>query len=303
MKVVLTNLSNSAFQESRFRLNNSARRFGIEQINSYDFDDIKPTPFYARNKEILDIPTGAGCWLWKPYIILETLNSLDDGDVVVYADSGLEFIAPIDKLIDICKLHQPLLLFANGNLPNSMWTKRDCFVLMNCDNKKYWRSIQSDGAFALFRKCPETIQFVQEWLQYGTDKRIITDMPNTLGKRNLPDFVEHRRDQSILSLLAVRHQVPFYRMPTQYGNHYKLPEYRVANEFNQVNQYFQKPVNYYAARPFENSPYGQLLNHHRSRSAAVAQKAGTSNPLKNIPARIKRNLYQLWCRVDAALFN
>lgn len=303
MKVVLTNLSNSVFQESRYRLNNSARRFGIEQINSYDFDDIRSTPFYAGNKEILDIPTGSGCWLWKPYIILETLNSLDHGDIVVYADSGLEFIAPIDPLIAICKQQQPVLLFANGNLPNSMWTKRDCFILMDCDNKKYWRSNQCDAAFALFRKCPETIQFVQEWLQYGTDKRIITDMPNTLGKKNLPDFVEHRRDQSILSLLAARHQVPLYRMPTQYGNHYKLPEYRMANEFNQVNQYYQKPVRYYAANPFVNSPYGQLLNHHRTRSAAAAEKATKSNPLKNMPARIKRKLYQLWCRVDGALFN
>lgn len=297
MKVVLTNLSNHLFQESRFRLNNSARQFGIEHINSYDFEQIRQTPFYAQHKEILDIPTGSGCWLWKPYIILETLRPLNEGDIVVYADSGLELIAPIDPLIKICASAQPVLLFANGNLRNSMWTKRDCFILMDCDNKKYWRGIQCDGAFALFRKTGKTMQFVEEWLQYGTDKRIITDMPNTLGKNNLPDFIEHRRDQSILSLLAARYQLPFYRMPTQYGNHYKLPAYRVPGEFNQQNQYHQKQVDHYAKEPFVNSPYGQLLNHHRSKKsgAAPVHKKG---PFNNIGSRIKRKLYHLWCRID-----
>jgi hypothetical protein len=302
MKVVLTNLSNDLFRESRLRLNSSARQSGIENIHSYDFEQIRQSPFYAENKEILDTPKGIGYWLWKPYIILETLRSVNEGDIVVYADCGLELIAPIDPLIKICAEEQPVLLFANGNLRNSMWTKRDCFILMDCDHKKYWRGLQCDASFALFRKSDHAIQFVQQWLQYAKDKRIISSMPNTLGKKNLPDFVEHRWDQSILSLLAAKYQLTLYRMPSQYGNHYKLPEYRVRHEFNQVNQYHQKQVDYYSKTPYVNSPYGQLLNHHRTKKSQVEQ-VNKKGPFTNFRSRIRRKLYHAWCWLDERVFN
>ncbi|GAA0559453.1 hypothetical protein [Chitinophaga japonensis] len=302
MKVVLTNLSDYRFREARTRLNNSARQLGIAHINSYDFEDIKQTPFYEENREILDIPTGSGCWLWKPYIILETMRQVEEGDIVVYSDAGIELIDSIEPLVRICKKEQPVLLFANGNLPNSMWTKRDCFILMGCDHKKYWRGTQCDGAFALFRKCAQSIAFLQEWLEYGKDKRIITDIPNTLGKKNLPDFIAHRRDQSILSLLAARHHIPMYRMPTQYGNHYKLPAYRIQGEFNCADQYYQKQVSYYSGKPMANSPYGQLLDHHRAGKRQDGEAVRTGR-FENLGARIRRKLYLLWVRLDERILN
>ena len=56
-------------------------------------------------------------------------------------------------------------------------------------------------------------------------------------------------------------------MPTQFGNHYKSPEYRVENEFNCINQNKAKQVNYYSSNPYFNSPYFQLLNHHRTKKS------------------------------------
>ncbi|MBO9204581.1 MULTISPECIES: hypothetical protein [Niastella] len=302
MRVVLTNLSNDLFKESRFRLNASAQQYGIASVNSYDQEDIKSTPFYAENKKVLDSPKGIGYWLWKSYIILETMKSLQDGDIVVYADCGLEIIAPIDPLVQICAREQPVLLFANGNLINSMWTKRDCFILMDADQKKYYRGIQCDASFALFRKSPEAIQFLNDWMKYGRDIRVISSDPNTLGKKNLPDFIEHRWDQSILSILAMQYQIPFYRMPSQYGNHYKMPDYRVPGEFNQVNQYRQQPVDFYARAPFVNSPYGQLLNHHRTKKGPVGN-AVKSGMFTNLSARVKRKLYHGWVWIDEHVFN
>jgi hypothetical protein len=42
-------------------------------------------------------------------------------------------------------------------------------------------------------------------LKYCTDRRIISDDPNVSEKDNFPSFKEHRRDQSILTNLAVKH--------------------------------------------------------------------------------------------------
>ena len=265
MKVVLTNLSNKLYEQSRFVLNESARQFGIHEVISYDFDDLKQTSFYLENKAILDQPRGIGYWLWKSYIISEAMKDLSEGDVVIYSDCGIKIIADLSPLIDICRSQQPIVLFANGDFVNAGWTKRDCFILMGCDTELYWNSAHCDAAFGLFRKSDIAERFVSDWMKFGSDARIITDMPNTCGKPNLPEYVEHRWDQSILSLLAHLYKLPLYRMPTQFGNHYKAPAFRIAKEYNTVNQLIRKQVNYYATDFFANSPYFQLLEHHRSK--------------------------------------
>ena len=282
MKAVLVNLSNQPYAASRTRLNESARQHGIEDILSWDFEEIKQTSFYTRNRAILDQPRGMGYWLWKPYILLEALKGLADGDIALYCDSGMEIIASLDPLFRICRDEQPVLLFGNGDFVNASWTKRDCFIRMNCDRESFWQGPQCDAAFLLVRKSPFVLQFLEEWLQFAGDENILTDLPNISGKRNLPGFIEHRHDQSILSLLAQLHQIPLYRIPTQFGNHYKTYPYRVENEFNAVNQYRQTPVNYYAAIPYYNSPYYQLLDHHRQQNNGAPDGKKSKGPGKFI---------------------
>jgi hypothetical protein len=300
MHVVLTNLSNKPFEESRFRLNRSAERFGIAGKRSYDFGDIRNTPFFQENRGILDQPAGMGYWLWKPFIILETLNDVPEGTIVIYCDSGIEIMASLDPLVAICRDQTPIVLFGNGDLQNAQWTKRDCFILLDCDTEYYWKGPQCDAAFGLFRKCEQTMLFVREWLDYCRDPRILTDQPNTCGKRDLPAFTAHRHDQAVLSLLALKHRLPLFRMPTQFGNHYKAPAFRVAGEFNCVNQYRQIPVNYYAVIPFYNSPYFQLLDHHRGQNTPTPAKRPAS-PLivRAIRKRIRRLINTIALRREA----
>jgi len=268
MRVVLTNLSNKLYEQSRFRLNDSALKHGIKEIKSFDFEDLKAFPFYEENKKILQAPKGIGYWLWKPFIILQAMKEISEGDIIIYADCGIEIIDSLDPLISICRKDNPVLLFANENLKNRFWTKRDCFVIMHCDEKKYWDGLQSDASFSLFRKSPQAEIFLNEWLNYCRDERVVSGNPNVCGKKNFFGFKEHRWDQSVLSLLAIKHDIELFRVPTQYGNHYKLPELRIPGEFNCVNQVHQKQVNFYSSRPYRNSHYYQLLSHHRTKTNA-----------------------------------
>jgi hypothetical protein len=292
MNVVLVNLSNQGFAESRGRLNASARKNGIQQILSYDFEDIKSSAFYHRNKAILDEPRGSGLWLWKPYIVQEALRQATEGDIVIYCDAGIEIIADLAPVISICSTEQPVMLFGNCNFLNSHWTKRDAFVLMNGDSPEYWSSLQCDAAFGVFRKSKEADSFIGEWLHFAEDDRILSDKPNTCGLENLPGFIEHRFDQSVLSLLAHKHQLPLYRMPSQFGNHYKMPAYRVAGEYNTINQLIRKQVRSYADKSYTNSPYGQLLDHHRGVKNDQGKKKGLAELLtwfiNGVKGRIRR---------------
>jgi hypothetical protein len=276
MKVALTTLSNSLFESSRARLVESARKFGITDIYSFDFEEIRDTDFYYDNKELLDQQRGVGLWVWKPYILLEVLKKVEDGDVVIYCDAGIEIIDDPAPIVDICAKSEPILLFANGNFPNSYWVTGDCFTLMACNEPRYHNARHVDAAFVVIRKCRESEQFVSEWLHYVTDPQIMLGSPTISGKAESPEFREFRWDQSVLSLLAEKHHIKLHRMPTQFGNHYKAPEQRIVGEFNCINQANQKQVRFYSKDYFQNSPYPQILDHHRSRDG----KAIISHPGK-----------------------
>ncbi|MFV0311343.1 MAG: hypothetical protein ACK5KN_06805 [Dysgonomonas sp.] len=287
MKVVLTALSDEAFKVSRLQLEQSVNITNKNiLIHSHDFSEIEPTSFYKENYHIFKHKKGLGYWLWKPYIIYQELSNLDDNDILIYSDSEIkviESLAPVIKLTE----EQPIVVFGNGNLLNSAWTKRDCFVLMDCDTPDYWYSLHCDAAFVIFRKCNLSLEFVKSWLDYAKNENILTDLPNSCGKENLQGFIAHRWDQSILSLLAQKYKLNIYRVPTQFGNFYKTHEYRISNEFKCINQAEQDQLDYYAAIPFYNSPYHQLLNHHRTVKKRIVSTAketpilSENNSLKN----------------------
>lgn len=285
MKVVLTNLSNHLYEDSRKRLNDSAKKFGIEEIYSYDISEIKNTNFYQENIEILSNPKGIGYWLWKPYIILEALKKVEKGDIVIYCDCGLEILESLSPLISICNEKEDILLFRNANDINLAWVKRDCFILMDCDCEEFWNGAHCDASLSLYKKSNSSMQFVTEWLNWGTNKYIISDYPNVCGKDNLPGFIDHRWDQAILSLLALKNKIELYRMPTQFGNFYKMDGYRVFDEYRCINQSNQKRLDYYSPTPLSNSPYFQLLNHHR-----IQNKLTKWNKILIKLAHIKRKI-------------
>ena len=41
-----------------------------------------------EHKEIFEYKKGGGYWIWKVQLILQSLRDLDDGDILIYSDSG-----------------------------------------------------------------------------------------------------------------------------------------------------------------------------------------------------------------------
>ena len=265
-QVYLATLSNDLYLDSRRSLETSARYFGIDSIFSFDFADLISSEFYKQNETIMSNQKYMGYWLWKPYIISEMLKKMAENDILIYIDAGVRIIQRIDVLVDICANNSPIMVFGNANDINAHWTKRDAFVIMGCDEEKYWYSPHVDASLFIVRKCKSSLEFVEEWLSYGRDSRVITGAPNVCGLPNVDGFVEHRYDQSILALLAQKHKLDLYRMPSQFGNHYKVHELRIENEFNCLNQMNQEKLACYSNIPYYNSLYGQLLLHHRTKN-------------------------------------
>ena len=57
-------------------------------IMSYNREWLVTTDFYKDNQSILDEERGGGWWVWKPYVILDALSKVEEGDYVLYCDCG-----------------------------------------------------------------------------------------------------------------------------------------------------------------------------------------------------------------------
>jgi hypothetical protein len=171
-------------------------------ICSYGREWLESSDLYLENKNLLDNKSGAGWWIWKPYIILDTLNKAETGDLVVYCDCGDMFSPGLKGYVESNIGNEDLCLLLLGDNLNRHYTKRDCFVLMNCDSEDYWNSKQLEAGFMVWKVCDESIRVVSNWLNYCLDYRIIGNEKSEL-EEEFDNFKEHRNDQSILTNIAI----------------------------------------------------------------------------------------------------
>jgi len=260
MTLALASYATGKFLPLQKELHESASRQGITQHFAYNRDDLTQTAYYKANRSILDEPCGAGFWAWKPFFILETLAQLKEDDVLFYCDAGSLFLQDPTPLTEICQRHpQGLVLFDARPLTNRAFTKRDCFVRLGCDAPEFWDSTKVIATLLVVRKGAASLAFLAEWLHHCQDRAAITDDPSTSGLRELKGYRQHRWDQSILSVLAAKHQLETFRSPTKWGNFLKLPAFREAGE-EIVSPYDLPPkITAYADQPQANSPYGTIF--------------------------------------------
>lgn len=181
---------------------------GFDNFNIYRPQDIDQE-FMWQNKDILLQKRGAGYWLWKPYYILKALNEMKEGDYLVYADAGVEFVNSIHHITS--RMNGDIWLFGN-QYQHVHWCKADVMKAINC-----WDSgSQVQASVIIIRNSQNAKTFVNEWLTWCTVSGMIDDSPSKCP--NHPEFQEHRHDQSVLTTLAYREKItPFHWWPAMYN--------------------------------------------------------------------------------------
>jgi hypothetical protein len=205
-KIVAISYGNERYKSSLQFLQKSALEVAkVDEFYAYGPNDIDKE-FKEKNKDILSRPRGNGYWLWKPYFLLKTLKEkLEDGDYLIYSDAGILFTDKAQLIVDFLNERKAEMYLHRLPHLEKYYTKRDAFILMGVDSPFYSETGQFNAAFQIYKKSKFTEIFLEEYLYYAKDKRIITDDQNTLGKPNYEGFIDHRHDQSILSLLTKKY--------------------------------------------------------------------------------------------------
>lgn len=181
--------------------------------------------FWTKHKDfITSNPRGYGYWLWKPYIIKKTLESMDRDDILLYADCGCELnYMGKNKLFDFIELVKiKNIIGTSAGSSDYNFTKMDLTKYLQMENNIDLLKIRHMQATTLMMvKNDLIIKLINEYYEIGSNNyHFIDDTPSI--ETNTCDFIEHRHDQSIFSLLVKKYGLLNYDLnPTDWG--YGLP--------------------------------------------------------------------------------
>lgn len=258
----------------------------VDRVRQYTPQDIDKA-YYQEHKDILDQPRGAGYWLWKPYVILDALESLQWNEYLMYVDAGVLYYSSVYPLVDQLQKDGQDIYFSAQFWPNEYWNKRDTYVLMGCDTEEYYLANRVAAGYMLIKKTPNAVKFVKQWQLYMEDVHLATDQPSVCGKPELPNFKEHRHDESVLSILV-----------KQYGYH----PYRSIDgrwEIKRFRHFFANPTSFYGISKeeceklyfdFMKKPMNKVPYHRIVVNTNIHGRKGLGFWI-----RILRRIIQAWC--------
>ena len=185
---------------------NSTELFNTTQIFS-DVDLRSDTDFWTKHGDfITKNRRGYGYWIWKSYLIKKTMETMNDGDILLYLDCGCEIDkrnkAAISTFFEYVKTD---LIIATQTQIEKFWDKMDLVLYLDMNKPKYLDTPQRQGGAVLYYVCDKTREFVNMWYTTCCDYHMIDDTPSVAA--NIPGFRQYRHDQSVFSLLTKKYNI------------------------------------------------------------------------------------------------
>lgn len=237
MRKVYITFSGDKYHNTTEQIVDRGPKMGADEV--WVYDDVwlreKRPEYVKQNEWLFKHPTNTGrffepgprgvSWFsWKPLIILDALDRLAPGDLVLFTDADTFPVANFSVVFDQAVKDGGIMLFSAVGCAHDRWCKRDCFAVMGQDEDR-WRHVQHAVArFMVFQK-PEhptahrPMHLLWEWFTYCLNPLATTfDVPSKLGLPEYPEFWEHRCEQAILTNLAHKYGFKLYREACEYGN-------------------------------------------------------------------------------------
>ena len=198
------------FRRNRDRLAEEARRYAVfDHVRALGREFVLPA-WAERHAALLREKRGGGYWAWKPHVLLRMmLEEMAEGDVMLYADAGCTLVADPTPYLQLAAEHGAVLFLkfpGEGLEDMQKWTKGYAFAAAGLEMTGWGRHGQTAGGILALQRRPWVIQLLRQWEFLMTnDTDVVTDVDTSARVPNHPTFKEHRHDQSVLTLLAMRH--------------------------------------------------------------------------------------------------
>lgn len=180
--------------------------------------------FLEEHKEFISSnKRGYGYWIWKPYIILKELQNLNDGDFLFYTDAGA-YILPhrkyrFDEYCDILRDSQcPILTFGTSGFSEIKFQKKRTLKRFGLDtNESFLLSNQIESGVICIMKNDNSLKVIREWFDVALEDNHSIFNDDGCGEEENLEFIDHRHDQSVLSILCKYNSCPIIVNGEAYG--------------------------------------------------------------------------------------
>jgi hypothetical protein len=254
MKKIFLSFASSDLNKSLKRILLQANSLKIYDevlvCTEFDLDE----SFKIKFSKYLQFGTrGYGFWSWKPQIILQTLNKMEEGDILQYTDAGCHLningLGRLNEYFEITKNSNSGILAFQAKTPEPplpydgrklldcieyKWVKGDLLDYFDVRSKDSILKTQTITATTIFiKKTCKTIDLINVWLDViKYDFRLIDDTKSI--SKNLDGFIEHRHDQAIFSILCKLNNIDTlsayeYWYPSKM-NKFK-PDWKILSEY------------------------------------------------------------------------
>lgn len=203
--IIFTTFTSTGYEPARDKIVKEVTANGrFDKVYTYNETELTP--------ELLASPTfkikkGLGHYSWKPDIIWQTLNSVNEGDIVVYLDAGCSVYDCKEWDVFFQYLQNYDILAFRLHQRNYNWTRKSVFEHFSSIIETNWRDGFQIGANALMvKKSLEGLSFVTEWRNYMINR---LDLCGDVCVDELSDedprLKENRYDQTILTALVYKY--------------------------------------------------------------------------------------------------
>lgn len=208
-KIHFITYGNDRFKNSKKRLYNEANATGwFDTIASYGPEDLD-NDFKEKFKDILEKPRIAGYGIWRPYIIKQKLNEINDNDILIYLDAGCS-INPngknrFNEYIDMLNNSNECIISFQTPHQEKKYTTKEIFQYFNADiNGEIANSGQILDGILIMKKNKNIININNIWYNVTYDNPLLfTDHYNNVNQESY--FRDNRHEQSIFSVIRKIH--------------------------------------------------------------------------------------------------
>lgn len=178
----------------------------IATVTDRNLNSFVPSFFERHGSFVSQTPRGFGSWLWRPLLIQQLMNVSHDR-VVVFLDAGCELCqtpnsSALMREYFVEAIDSGMTLFeVEGDWSDRMYSKRDLTKIVGLGGKDLdGRQIQGGSLF--LRNSKHVRDLVDVWAEIAVAERYhyLDDTPSRMMEDTA--FIEHRHDQSILSVLS-----------------------------------------------------------------------------------------------------
>lgn len=199
---------NDVYSGARKRIVKEANDTGWFTTAKYWTPEDLGIEFREKYKDLLALPRGGGYWVWKFFVIEQTIeHDLLEGDFLVFLDAGSQINKGGEmrfyEYIKMVNESQYDMLGLQIPGPEHRWTTNRLFDAFDVtsDDTQIKHSGQVEANTLLFQKG----HHYRNWMKLckcviDIDPWMLTDKYNEEARRLDPEFKENRHDQSIMSV-------------------------------------------------------------------------------------------------------